>query len=148
MTVAQAHRREGSAAQTALSTARASPDRKSRAPASGDDPKAAGPPGRETVADNRGRMRFIEALIAHQGLAAIERLVGVRLALFLNLQTGQLNPSFKTIANSTGISDRSAKRHVQALVDAGWVTRESRRGRVSNAYGLILPTVPTGGTVR
>lgn len=101
----------------------------------------------KVVGCNTERLRFIELLAAARELAATERLVGIRLALFMNARTGQLNPSYETIAAATGTGTRSAKRHIQTLVDAGWIVRKSRRGRVSNEYDLIIPTVPTHGTV-
>lgn len=108
---------------------------------------AEAPPPSMRVSDHRAREAFIDGLLAERTLAPIERLVGVRLARFLNLKTGQLNPSFETIAGATGMSIRTAKRHVQTLVDAGWIVRRSKRGRVSNEYALTNPTVPTDGTV-
>lgn len=80
------------------------------------------------------------------------RLVALALADRVN-DTGLAWPKLGTLAAMTGLSARNVSRHLAALEDAGWITRETRTGdtgrQTSNLYRFVGPiraSIPTGVT--
>ena len=69
------------------------------------------------------------AMMADPKLKAPAKCVGVALALkFRNVQTGQCNPSFATLAKVVGRERRSVIEAVTELKEAGWVWWEATGG--------------------
>jgi len=79
---------------------------------------------------------------------------GVRKLVFLSLcsrakdHTGQQHydcwPSLDTVASDCGISERSARDHVRALIQQGYVSRR-RRGMLSSMYRIELSKLQPAG---
>ena len=82
---------------------------------------------RRTVADLKEREAWSRAVIADD-LSPNTKLIGWRLALYLNFRTGRCNPSYQTLAREVRITERSAIRAVRALEDAGWLVVERSGG--------------------
>lgn len=87
------------------------------------------------------RFEWLKAVGQSDGLRDSAVRVAMALGLqFANDQTGQINPSIKTLANWTKQSTDTVKRAVRALVDAGWLVRTEGRGRGNKtAYVLCSP---------
>lgn len=87
------------------------------------------------------RFEWLKAVGQADDLKDSTKTVAMALALqFANDQTGQINPSIKTLANWTKQSTDTVKRAVKALVDAGWMGRSEGRGRGNKtAYVLCSP---------
>jgi hypothetical protein len=64
--------------------------------------------------------------------------LATRIALHVNIDTGQCNPSYKTLAEETGISERSIYRLVELLERIGWLVVERTTGR-ANHFVLQTP---------
>jgi Helix-turn-helix domain len=81
-------------------------------------------------------------LAAAQKLSPIKRVVGMRLAHFYNGKTGQLNPSYATLAAECDTSERTAQKAVAAFRRLGMMAgARSTGGRedATNDFVLILP---------
>lgn len=85
-------------------------------------------------------MGYSEAMriLAHAlNITAQERIVAQVIAARVNSGTGEASPSIAVIAADAGISPRTARRHIQSLIDAG-VIAVSRRWNNSNVYSIAL----------
>ena len=101
---------------------------------------------RRTVADLKEREAWSRAVIADD-LSPNTKLIGWRLALYLNFRTGRCNPSYQTLAREVRITERSAIRAVRALEDAGWlVVERSGGGPYSKTNNFKLTMRMTGVT--
>ena len=69
------------------------------------------------------------------------RLVAVRIAEFLNIETGSCDPAYETLAEEIGIHRSSAIRAVAALGERGWLIVERSGGRHSNTFRLDLRNI-------
>jgi hypothetical protein len=67
------------------------------------------------------------------------RNVAVRVALHLNVGTGECDPTYATLAGELGISERTIYRLIAQLEQACWIAHEGTRGRRSNQYVLLNP---------
>jgi hypothetical protein len=87
------------------------------------------------------RFEWLKAVGQSEGIKDSAVRVAMALALqFANDQTGQINPSIKTLASWTKQSTDTVKRAVKALVDGGWLGRTEGRGRGNKtAYVLCSP---------
>lgn len=85
------------------------------------------------------RDAWLIALLGASGLSDTAKLVGSRIALYLNLRDGRCDPSKQRLASSLGLGVRTVDRAVIALVDAGWVTVATSKGRKTHNYALIRP---------
>lgn len=87
------------------------------------------------------RFEWLKAVVQSGGLKDRTKTVGAALAVqFANDETGQINPSVRTLANYTTQSIDTVKRAVKELVDDGWLGRTEGRGRGNKtAYVLGSP---------
>jgi hypothetical protein len=67
------------------------------------------------------------------------------IALRLNVESRQCNPSFATLAADSHVGERSAYRLVTLLEHAGWIAVQRTRGRLSNQYVLLNPANSMAG---
>jgi hypothetical protein len=98
------------------------------------------------------RDEWIKLLLAADGdeLSPGAKIVGARIALHRNIETGQCNPSLPQLAAGTGTSDRNVRRMLNELEQAGWlIVDKSRGGRRSvttynsNSFELAVPITRT-----
>lgn len=80
----------------------------------------------------------IQRRILAADLTPTEKLVGMALALHLNVRAGHVRMKQQTIANACGFSRRTVVRAVIALVAAG-VFKSRRTGRTA----ILVPTAPS-----
>lgn len=80
------------------------------------EPQATAP---KTFAERDAWMR---AILAAHGLPPLVRLVAVRLALHLHVNSGRCEPGYAIMASELGISERSVIRMVAMLERTGWLT--------------------------
>ena len=87
------------------------------------------------------RFEWLKAVLQNDQLTPSAKTIASALAVqFANDETGQINPSVRTLANYTTQSTDTVKRAVKALVDAGWMGRSEGRGRGNKtAYVLCSP---------
>jgi hypothetical protein len=76
------------------------------------------------------------------------RLLGLRLALHRNAETGQCNPSYQTLADEVGVDRCTAIRAINSLVDAGWIAPPDSKGGRSNNFVLTIPDSSASATVK
>jgi hypothetical protein len=102
----------------------------------------------QPISGHKGRDRWICAILTRNDLLTpLEMRVAIRLGLFFNCQTGQCNPGYARLAAELGISPRSARRCVAALVDHGFVGRdEGAGGRHDQKRNFSLFMPPARGT--
>lgn len=67
----------------------------------------------------------------------------VVLCSHLNFATGQLNPSAARLAMLTAQTERTIFKHLAKLEERGYVARVGSKGRVTNRYNLLIPTMNT-----
>lgn len=94
------------------------------------------PPG--VPAEDFASCREFERQVLASELKAHLKVVAIALAHRFNTKTGQLNPSYDTIAGDAGLKKRRAIDSVSALIDAGWIDCSRSSGRLSNHYRLLL----------
>jgi hypothetical protein len=76
-----------------------------------------------------------KAVALHQGLGRTERLVAGALLDHFNRQTGQCDPSVKTLATLGGVSERTVIRATHRLVAAGLFEKDKHKGHFHrNSY--------------
>src|SRR5262245_11045940 len=92
---------------------------------------------------------WLKALLA-SGEHETTKLIGVRLALYLNIASGRCDPSYGGIARDLGghskhrrrrgISKDTATRQIQLLEAHGWISIARVVGRSrTNSFTLLLP---------
>src|SRR5579863_6026262 len=84
---------------------------------------------------------WVMAVLANADLTLGAKVSAVALRGHLNFDTAQLNPSAKTIAKKTLQTERAVLRHFSALKSVGFVDWTGSKGRTSNRYQLLLPTM-------
>ena len=89
-------------------------------------------------------LRWLRAVQAEPGLTLAERSVALALALRVNGQTGQCNPSKATLGGDSHTSETVAKRALVKLAALGLIAVESSNGRTSNRYRLTLNPATSG----
>src|SRR5262245_32032229 len=101
-----------------------------------------------TVASFKERDAWMRSLAASDGLSVFSKLVGIRLSLHLNCETGRCNPAYGTLARELGLRQkRSVIAAVAALEQGGWLLVKRSRGGAytnSNSYKLNQPERATG----
>jgi hypothetical protein len=87
------------------------------------------------------REQWMLALLASSETSTA-KMVGSRLALYLNVRSGRLDPSYDGIVRDLGgsVSRETVKRAVHQLEGQGWISvqRVRRGGRKRNEYTLVL----------
>jgi helix-turn-helix protein len=76
------------------------------------------------------------------------KILGVRVALHLNVETGQCNPSMAMLAEGSGTSDSTVRRMLHELEREGWLGIDRSQGRHANSFELRTPTLSTGEGVQ
>ncbi|WP_164937282.1 helix-turn-helix domain-containing protein [Bradyrhizobium vignae] len=91
----------------------------------------------------KDRNAWIELLFAanRDTLGASEKIVGARIALHHNVDTGQCNPSIGKLVFGTSLSESTVRRMIQNLERAGWLLVDRTRGRHANSFELRAPTL-------
>jgi hypothetical protein len=89
----------------------------------------------------KDRDAWIRAVTADRRLSPSARLIAARVALHLNVETGRCDPAMGTLAEEVGMHRASAFRAVAALAAQGWIEVAGTKGRHTNSFRLILPTV-------
>jgi hypothetical protein len=94
----------------------------------------------ERITTFKFRDAWIRALLADADLSDGTKIVGVRLALHLHVNSGRCNPAYLTLASGTGRYKRAAIRAIAALERGGWIKidRGNGRGR-KNDFRLLTP---------
>lgn len=93
--------------------------------------------------DKRGwdHVRVHVQLLKDQRLGAFELGAYMGLAAHAELQTGEARPSAETLARYINASERTVRRAIKTLIDAGYVVVERRVGKASHYY-LVPPPTP------
>ncbi len=90
---------------------------------------------------------WVKALLA-SGEHETRQRVGIRLALFLNIKTGRLDPSYAGISKALGgkPAEQAVMRAVKKLEERGWIQvtrtgggRKDRRRGNTNSFALLPP---------
>ncbi|MET4788260.1 hypothetical protein ABIF64_000438 [Bradyrhizobium japonicum] len=76
------------------------------------------------------------------------KILAMRVALHLNVETGQCNPSMAMLAEGTGTSESTVRRMLHELEQQGWVSVDRSQGRHSNSFELRVPTLSTDERVQ
>ena len=115
-------------------------------PANGGARRASGPMTPAEPVLGRDVWDWREGLIADKSLTPATRLLGVRLSMYANVQTGACFPSESTLANNVGTSRTRVHERIGELVARGWVQYE-REGKIGRAASYLL-TLPAGDPAR
>jgi hypothetical protein len=91
-----------------------------------------------TISTWKERDNWIRQLLASE-MPPIAKVVGTRLALYLNMETGRLDPTQFAIAKDTGTTDRNVRRGIAKLVARGWLAKTRRGSERSDFYRLKTP---------
>src|SRR5262245_7384814 len=84
------------------------------------------------------RDEFIKAVLASELPDKAARVLA-RLAMHLNLKTGVIDPSCKTLANESHVGERTVYRILEMLERTGWIAIERATG-IENRYTLTTAT--------
>ncbi|MFH0295672.1 helix-turn-helix domain-containing protein [Bradyrhizobium sp. 31Argb] len=89
----------------------------------------------------KDRDDWIRLFLAADGevLSCTAKIVGTRLALHHNIETGRCDPSLTELASGTGMSDRNVRRMLRELEQTGWARVQSRGYHRSNSFELCVP---------
>jgi hypothetical protein len=87
----------------------------------------------------KDRDTWIRAFLAVHDLTCTAKIVGTRIALHHNLETGRCDPDLAALAAGTGMSDRNVRRMLRELEHSGWLLVESRGFHRSNSFELLIP---------
>lgn len=79
------------------------------------------------------RAEFYDRIVSDPGLSRSAIAVAWRLVNHINDETGECFPSEERLAGQLNIHERTVRRGVRQLFDAGWFTKE-RRGRGGTQY--------------
>jgi hypothetical protein len=83
------------------------------------------------------RFKWIEAALASPNLTDTEKVVATRLGLFANNETLACFPSVKTLAQATGLKERSLYKVKSRLRKKGWITWPDNKGGGRRGYGFV-----------
>jgi hypothetical protein len=81
------------------------------------------------------RLRWIQNVICDLELTIAQRIVGVRLACYVNKHSGQCNPSYDTLARGVGLERRSVINAVNALKKRHWLIAMDGEANEKNSGG-------------
>ena len=97
------------------------------------------------------RQAWIDWMQARRDLSLTAKLIGGRIGLHKNLETGRCDPGAGTLADEAGIHERAAFRAISELERKGCIAIERTRGGAKNNANrytlLMLAEAPTGDTV-
>jgi hypothetical protein len=86
------------------------------------------------------RFRWEQDVLANPNLTATQKIVLTRLALHLNIKTGQCNPSVKTLATGAGVAERTVQATLSRAETLGIIERAIGGGRTrTTSYTLVSP---------
>jgi hypothetical protein len=93
----------------------------------------------------KDRDDWIRLFLATDGeeLSCTAKIVGARIALHHNIETGRCDPSLGELAHGTGMSDRNVRRMLRELEEKCWVRVQSRGHHRSNSFELLVPEAVT-----
>ncbi|MGU3419543.1 helix-turn-helix domain-containing protein [Methylobacterium sp. D54C] len=92
-----------------------------------------------------GKAFWMEKLLADKNLSQSAKLIGVRLALHHNSQTGRCFPTVETLMDGTTNSRATVHRGLTALRKAGYIDWKTGNSKWSNSYELKgVPTRQSG----
>ena len=74
-----------------------------------------------------------------------EKVVGTRLALYLNIETGRLDPTQYSIAKDVDAGERTVRRAIATLVARGFLAKTRRGSERSDFYRLKTPRPAKSG---
>ena len=100
------------------------------------------------VTDLRRRDEWVRRVAEIGILSPINRVVGMRLGHYYNGKTGQLNPSYATLARASGTTERTAQKAVAALKALGWIAPTRTTGGrhdATNDFVLLIPAQRVSG---
>lgn len=100
------------------------------------------------VTDLRRRDEWVRCVAEISILSPIHRVVGMRLGHYYNGKTGQLNPSYATLARASGTTERTAQKSVAALKSLGWIAPTRTTGGrhdATNDFVLLIPAQRVSG---
>jgi hypothetical protein len=84
------------------------------------------------------RFRWEQDVLANPNLTATQKIVLTRLALHLNIKTGQCNPSVKTLATGAGVAERTVQATLSRAETLGIIERAIGGGRTrTTSYTLV-----------
>lgn len=97
----------------------------------------------------KDRDDWIRLFLAADGelLSCTAKIVGTRLALHHNIETGRCDPSLTELASGTGMSDRNVRRMLRELEQTGWVRVQGRGYHRSNSFELRVPEAEADRTL-
>ena len=78
-------------------------------------------------------------------MTPFEKVVGARLALYLNIETGRCDPTQYAIAKDINAGVRTVRRAIAKLVASGWLTKTRRGSERSDFYWLKTPRPANSG---
>jgi hypothetical protein len=96
-----------------------------------------------TAVSLRDRDAWMRAILASGEHETVQR-VGLRIALYIHMQTGRCNPACATIARDLGgIAERTVQRAIKTLEQHGWIRVERtsggrQDGRRGNTNDFVL----------
>jgi hypothetical protein len=91
----------------------------------------------------RDRDDWLRLLLAADELCPGAKVVGARVALHRNVETGQCNPTIGKLVLGTSMSESTVRRMIDELEVKGWIRVHRTRGRHSNSFELRAPTLST-----
>ncbi|MCA3572748.1 MAG: helix-turn-helix domain-containing protein [Aestuariivirga sp.] len=96
----------------------------------------------------RDRWSWLDQVSSDPALSALAFRTAYVIARYTNRQTGDAWPSLETLAKAVGATDRSVKRCIAELCDAGYL--QKRRGGFgkSNRYQMELPGDRSGNSIQ
>lgn len=90
-----------------------------------------------------GHLYTWRTAITDADLASGPKLVALVIATYLNEQQAAAWPSQKTLAGKTSIGERSVRRHLATLEQAGWLRREHRTDKGGHrTTDYLIPEIP------
>jgi hypothetical protein len=96
---------------------------------------------RYPITSFRDRDDWLELLLAEDQLSLGAKVVGARIALHHNVETGQCNPKIGTLVLGTRMSESTVRRRIDELEVTGWLRVDRTLGRHSNSYEVRVPTL-------
>ena len=99
-------------------------------------------PSREKGDDFTARkLDWVEAVTIDSSVSAEAARLAILVAIrFLSRRSGSAFPSQKTLGHVLGITDRQVRRHMGALIEAGYIAQINRGRNKSNEYRMAFPT--------
>jgi hypothetical protein len=94
----------------------------------------------QTFKDRDDWIKMMLAVDAN-ALSCTAKIVGSRIAMHHNIETGRCDPSIGMLVSGTGMSESTVRRAIRELEEAGWAHVDRTRGRHSNSFELQTPTL-------